>query len=260
MAKYVEVINDNGVVSVDDAIERVHRVRSTELADISVTYDVSPSTIYSSEPLIIRRIRTRVITLGSNEEFFAIRAKDNRSKIGFACGFSGGDTVYLYEYINNGGSINDESNFVLDFYGVGQTVVNNVGLQAFDENGGLVFSSGECYENVKGTYNIALDDGAQTRPLDDEKYWPDSISIGSFPATTSAVVISSCKHSHAADWLADTLHVVVFDGSVHLEKRYLIMNLNFDHLNYSILNAGLKYYPPYSMVNSGIIISADGIN
>ena len=259
MAKFVEVINDSGVVSVDDTMERMHLVRSVELTDIGVTYDVSPYTSNPGEAEMIRRIRTRVITLGNNEEFFAIRAKGNRPKVGFACGFKGGNVVNLYEYINNGGSVNDESNFVLDFYGVGQTRVNNVGLQAFDENGGLVFSSSEYYENVKGTYNSAIDDGGQTRVLDNPTYWPHSISLGGFSPVSSAVIINSCKHSHATDALADTLYVVVFDGDIHLERRYL-WSLDYSHVNYSIVNAGLMYYPPYSMVNSGIIISADGIN
>jgi hypothetical protein len=185
---------------------------------------------------------------------------DNFNYIGFACGFSGENTVYLYEYINNGGSINDESNFVLDFYGIGQTVVNNVGLQAFDENGGLVFSSSESYENVKGIYNSVINDRGQLQPLYNETYWPEKIDlVGNFGVESSAVIINSCKHGHAADALADALYVVVFDGNIHLERRYL-WSLSYSHPDYSIFNAGLKYYPPYSMMNSGIIISADGIN
>jgi len=265
MTKYIEVINNDNVISLDDKTERLHRTRSATLSNIGVSYDVSlfvyPTPDYTNDPHLIRRIRSRAISLRSNEEFIAIRANESYDKIGFSLGFDGNDTVYLYEYLTVGYDVSKESNYVVDYYGTGITEIITAGLQVFDENGSNVpiFSSGEYYVDVKSAYNSVIDDGGQVRPIYNTTYWPESISLGGVASQSTAIVTNSCKHSMASDGyygLFDALYVVVFGTLVHLELRYTTGDANYSNFAYSRFNAGVKYYPPFSFVNSGVLIKA----
>ena len=100
MAKYIEVINDGNVVSVDDSQARLSLMRSVGLNTIG--YDNSGNYTWSSEYSWGNdQYRTMSfyrfpISLATNEKMFSIRALQDNPHTGFSRLASNSSTSYLY--------------------------------------------------------------------------------------------------------------------------------------------------------------------
>ena len=264
MAKYIEVINDSNVVSVDDSQARLSLMRSVNLSNVG--YDQSgsyewPSGHLNRAPQYCATSFYRFpIQLGNNEKMFSLRALADNPHTGFTRLASNNATSYLYAYRNRNNII-DFSNYVLDFYGYDNSATGTVGLQVFDSNSNLIFNSNKYYFDIKGSYNIQHEDYFARIFVRDGV--PKNINIGGYQRSNSAVVINNgsynlCKFSDYYDLPPyDMVFSIVFGSTIYLEPRIAFwVNAWSTYTNPSNHIA----YPNFSLVSSGVILDTTNIS
>lgn len=266
MAKYIEIINDSGTVSVDDTQPRLSLIRSVRLNTIG--YDNSGNYSWSSEYSWgydqYRTINWKrfPISLNSNEKMFSVRALQNNPHIGFTRLASGSSLSYLYAYENVYNQI-DYSNYVIDFYGYDSTKTGVLGVQVFDPNDNekLIFNSNKYYFDIKGQYNIQLQDGTASIFADRPDIFPRTINIGGYSRNDSAVVINNgsysfCKYFSFA-YPYDIVYTVVFDSTIRLEPRIAFWVNEWSTFTNESNHLA---YPNFSRVSSGVILDTTNIS
>ena len=228
MAKYIEVINDKNVVSVDDTQPRLSLMRSLKLSDIG--YDQTGWYQWNSEDYGNDQYRTQFFyrfPIGLGEAtMFSIRALKSNPHVGFAISSTGNSMFYLYSYLNMNYSDNTfASNYVIDFYGYDAAAKKPVGLEVFDANGKRIFNSNNYYLDIKGQYNIQHPDFWSGDFYGNEKNsFPRKIEIGNHTRNNSAVVINANPHSWCTYGFFrippfDIVYTVIFGDTIYLEPR-----------------------------------------
>lgn len=267
MAKYIEVKNNNNIVSVDDKQPRLSLIRSVNLETIGT--DQSGTFAWLSyggqEQYCIRSFFRFPIGLGANEKMFSIRALQDNPHVGFTRLASNDSVSYLYAYVNAYGTTDgsfDFSKYIIDFYGYDDTVTGQTGLQVFDENGKIVFNSNKYYFDVKGLYNVQHADGTARIFVDSADIFPRNINIGGHSRDKSAVVINCggynfCKFSSYYDTPYDVVFTVVFNGTIYLEPR-IVFWVN-DKSTYTNPSNHIAF-PNFARLSSGTIIDTTNIS
>lgn len=264
MAKYIEVINNDNVVSVDDTQARLSLMRSLKLSDIG--YDQNGNynwngLMHGQDQYCTTSFFRFPIGLGTNEKIFSIRALQDNPHIGFSRLASNTSLSYLYAYTNRFNSI-DLSNYVIDFYGYDNSLTGSVGLQIFDANSKLIFNSNKYYFDVNRFYSVQHQDGFAHEFIEESYVFPRNIKIGERSRSNSAVVINNggcnlCKFSSYYDTPYDMVFTVVFNGTIYLEPRIAFwVNEWSTYTN----PTGHIAYPNFSRVSSGIILDTTNIS
>lgn len=267
MTKYIEVVNNSNVITIDDLQPRISLMRSVPLNKIS--YDNSGSYSWSSEYSWGNDQYRTVsfyrfpINLATNEKMFSIRALANNPHTGFSRLTSGSSKSYLYAYRNRYNSIGF-SNYVIDFYGYDSMNTGTSGLQVFDENSKLIFNSNKYYLNVKGRFNHQHEDLWRGSFANDTSKFPRSIAIGGQARSNTAVIINDglygfCGYFQGSDLPPyDIVYTVVFGSTIYLEPRIApwVNDWSTFPNNYSN-HVG---YPNFSRVSSGVFLDTTSIS
>ena len=265
MAKYIEVVNDSNVISIDDTQSRLSLMRSVPLNNIG--YDKSGNYNWSSEHSWGNdQYRTTSfyrfpIQLATNEKMFSIRALSDNPHTGFSRLASNNSVSYLYAYRNGYNSI-DFSNYVIDFYGYDSARTGTCGLQIFDENENLIFNSNKYYLDVKGMYNAPLED-LWAREFDgDSTRCPRKIDIGGHSRGNTAVVINNgsygfCKYNDFYSLPHDIVYTIVFGSTIYLEPRIAFWVNDWSTYTNQTNHVA---YPNFSRVSSGVFLDITNIS
>jgi len=267
MAKYIEVINDKNVVSVDDTQPRLSLLRSAKLNTIEVDkygrYQWGSEYDFGNDQYRTQIFYRFPIGLGE-ATMFSIRALKSNPHVGFAISSTGNSMFYLYSYLNMNYSDNTfDSNYVIDFYGYDTAAKKPVGLEVFDANGKRIFNSNNYYLDVKGQYNVQHPDFWAGNFYRDTSKFPRKIEIGNHTRANSAVVINAsphswCKYEHFEEpppW--EIVYTVIFGDTIYLEPRIAFWVNDWSTFNNLTNNAA---YPQFSRISNGIILDTTNIS
>ena len=236
MTKYVEVINDNNIITIDDTTPRLYKTRSVPLNTLNPVDVMDLSNMWAEEhwsyasgnaefrPRFIKRYD---ITFASNEVFFSIRSNANVPQAGFAV--SQKDKLFYALNRTVAKSSGLESNFVLDFYGTLQNNNNahGVGLQIFNENGNLIFDSSKYYLNVESGFfynneNYKLRWNADLR---------NGFSTGASRTASAIVLNSSISAGYLFEDFDDIyglIYFAIFDGTIKIRPWIIMLDTLLD--------------------------------
>lgn len=265
MAKYIELVNDDNIVSVDDTQPRLSLTRSISLSEIG--YDKSGTyewTTYRGIDQYCTTAFTRFpIHLINDEKTFSIRALQDNPHMGFSRLANTNSLSYLYAYKNRYNT-KDFTNYVVDFYGYDSAKTGVLGVQVFDPNNQekLIFNSNNYYLDVKGKYNIQQADGTAHEFANEPNIFPRNINIGGYSRSNTAVVINNgsyhlAKIFHWEIMPYDLVYTVVFGSTIYLEPRIAFWVEEWS----TITNrANHIAYPNYSLVSSGVILDTTNIS
>ena len=267
MAKYIEVINDKNVVSVDDTQPRLSLLRSAKLNTIEVDkygrYNWGSEYEFGNNQYRTQIFYRFPIGLGA-AKMFSLRALESNPHVGFAICSVGNSLFYLYAYLNMNYSDNTfDSNYIIDFYGYDAASKNPVGLEVFDASGNRVFNSNNYYLDVKGQYNIQHPDLWRSRFYSDTTKFPRKIEIGNYSRSNSAVVLNGnpcgmTSYFNSGDLPPyDIVYTVVFNDTIYLEPRIAFWVNNWSTYTNP---TGHIAYPNFSRVSSGIILDTTNIS
>ena len=265
MTKYIEVVNNSNIVSVDDTQPRLSLMRSIPLNTIGYdnegNYRWSSEYSWGNEQYRTINWKRFPIQLVNNEKMFSIRALQDNPHIGFSRLASGNTLSYLYAYENTYNQKN-YSNYVIDFYGYDNSEANGVGLQIYNESGNPIFNSDKYYFDVKGQYNVQQQDMWRGRFYTDSKF-PRNIDIGGYSRSNTAVVINNgsfgfCGYFYGDDLPPyDIIYTVVLGGTIHLEPRIAFWTNSWSPL---VNPTNHIAYPNYSRVSSGLFLDTTNIS
>lgn len=266
MTKYIEVVNNSNVITIDDLQPRVSLMRSVPLNNISPdqsgSYRWSTEFQWGNEQYRTMSFYRFPINLGTNEKMFSIRALADNPHTGFSR-LAGGDSLsYLYAYRNMYNSL-DFSNYVIDFYGYDNMNTGTCGLQVFDEHSNLIFNSNKYYLDVKGQYNIQQPDLWRGDFYSDTTKFPRNIAIGGYSRSNSAVIINNgsygmCDFLIKGDLPHDIVYTVVFGSTIYLEPRIAFW-VN-DWSTFPNNKSNHVAYPNFSRVSSGVFLDTTNIS
>lgn len=222
MAKYVEVKNNNGTITIDDTYARLVKTRTVSItasAAVCPEEDYYYVKGYVSDQYIMGSYCVQEVNLNSNEVMVAVRAKAQHANVAVLGGFIS-SKKYMVTLLGNVANTNVyKSNFLLDVYGtVPSSGGTRSGLEIFNAGGTKIFDSDFYSMNVAGNYNI-FNKGIRSFVDEQNIYYLSGYSVDD-----CAVVINSCinkyaRHPRAASGLVDVLYGVVFGTSIHIEKR-----------------------------------------
>lgn len=230
MAKYVEVKNNNGTITIDDTYSRLVKTRTVS---ITASRTVCPSqdyyyiSGYVSDDYIMGSYCVQQVNLNSNEYMVAIRAKKQHSNVAVLGGFVSSKKYHVTLLGSVANTNTYESDFLLDVYGtVPSSGGTQSGLEIFNANATKIFDSDFYTMDVAGNYSFV---NKSIRSFVDEQ---DNYYLSGYGINDYSVVINSCinkyaRHPRTAGVLTDVLYGVVFGTSIHLEKR---VNQNLDFL------------------------------
>lgn len=266
MTKYAEVVNDSGVVSIDDTQSRLCLMRSAPLNTIGYdnegNYRWSSEFSWGNEQYRTINWKRFPIQLAANEKMFSIRALQDNPHIGFTRLASGSTLSYLYAYENMYNQKN-YSNYVIDFYGYDTSKTGNLGLQVFDENENIVFNSAKYYFDVKGNYNVQQPDLWRGLFASDTTKFPRNIAIGGYSRGSTAAVINvgsygMCSFFDPDDIPYDIVYTIVFGSTIYLEPRIAFWVNAWSTFPNNETNH--TAYPNFSRVSSGVFLDTTNIS
>ena len=263
MTKYIEVVNNDNIVSVDDTQPRLSLMRSVRLNEIGYDYTgtYNWSQMYDCDQYCATVFARFPIVLSTNEKMFSIRALQDNPHTGFSRLASNNSVSYLYAY-NNRYNTKDFSNYVIDFYGYDSNKTGNCGLQIFDENENLIFNSSKYYFDVKGQYNIQHADGFFHEFINESYLFPRNINIGGYSRSDSAVVINNggfqfCKFRSYSELMPyDLVYSVVFGSTIYLEPRIVFWTEDWSPF---VDETNHVAFPNYALLSSGVFLDTENI-
>ena len=222
MAKYVEVKNNNGTITIDDTYARLVKTRTVSItasATVCPEQDYYYVNGYVSDQYIMGSYCVQEINLSSNEVMVAVRAKAQHANVAVLGGFIS-SKKYMVTLLGHVANTNVyKSDFLLDVYGtVPSSGGTRSGLEVFNAGGTKIFDSDFYCMNVAGNYSF-FNKGIRSFVDEQNIYYLSGYSVDD-----CAVVINSCinkyaRHPRTAGGLIDVLYGVVFGTSIHLEKR-----------------------------------------
>ena len=257
MANYVQVINNNGTITIDDTTARLVKTRTLTFHDDAPYYLTSQDVYYIrgyiANQYILGGYATQHVTLQSNEKIVAVRASNKHENVAVLGGFVS-PTDYMItlqsNYANNNLYMSD---FLIDVYGtVPSTELASLGFEVFNENQVKIFDSNYYYMDVASTFSVVNDSIVAFTEQ------PNIYDIGSYERSKCAVAISSCLnivnvHPRTRIPSGSTQYGVVFGEGIKLEKRvnsYL-----------QVVYSGGTWIPQsYSSLGSGIILNTENIS
>ena len=256
MAKYVEVKNNNGTITIDDTYARLVKTRTISItAGTGVCPEADYYYIkgYVSDQYIMGSYCVQEVNLNSNEVLVAIRAKKQHANVAVLGGFIS-SKKYLVTLLGNVANTNVyKSDFLIDVYGsVPSSGGTRSGLEVFNASGTKIFDSDFYCMDVIGNYSYF---NKGIRSFVDE---PDAKYLSGYSIDDCAVVINSCinkyaRHPRAAyTSLINVLYGVVFGTSIHLEKR-VNEYISFLYDGGNIVPHG------FSHSSTGVILSTNNI-
>lgn len=255
MAKYVEVKNNNGTITIDDTYARLVKTRTvsiTAATSVCPEQDYYYVEGYVPDKNIVGSYCVQDVNLNSNEVMVAVRAKAQHANVAVLGGFVS-SKKYQVTLLGNVANTNVyKSDFALDIYGtVPDSGGTRSGLEVFNSSGTKIFDSDYYCMNVVGLYSYF---NKGIRSFVDE---PDVHYLSGYSIDDCAVVINSCinkyaRHPRTASGLVDVLYGVVFGTSIHLEKR-VNQYLSFLYDGGNIVPHG------FSHSSTGVILSTDNI-
>ena len=263
MAKYIEVVNNNSVVSVDDTQARLSLKRSVPLNSIGYdkSHGYSWDIMHGCDQYCIKTLYRFPIQLATNEKMFSIRALADNPHTGFSRLANGDSASYLYAYQNRYNTIGFD-NYVIDFYGYDTAKTGSFGLQVFDANGNIIFNSNKYYFDVSGQYNVQHTDGTAYEFANQPSVFPRRIDIGSYSRKNSAVVLNvgaynACKFVSNYDTPYDLVYTIVFGNTLYLEPRIAYWEQSWSTWSTVSNHNG---FPNFARLSSGIILDTTNIS
>lgn len=256
MAKYVEVVNNSGTVTIDDTHPRLVKTRTVSITagrTIVPAADYYYIKGYIDNKYILGSYCIQRVNLNSNEKIVAVRAKKAHDNVAVLGGFisSSKYQVTLCGSVANTNTY--ENDYLLDIYGtVPSSGGTNSGLEIFNASGTKIFDSDFYTMDVVGTFSVVNKDykvftNATT-----------SYSMGGHSVSNRAVAINSCINSvylhpktQGTPW-GTLLYGVVFGSTIHLELR-----LN-EYMTWLTDGGGTTPHG-YSCSSSGVILNTKNI-
>lgn len=267
MAKYIEIINNDNIVSVDDTQPRLSLMRSVNLNEIG--YDYLGDYTWGAwmgdyGQYCITRFARFPIQLGANEKMFSIRALQDNPHMGFSRLASNNSLSYLYAYLNTHNTIG-YTNYVVDFYGYDSAKTGVLGVQVFDPNDQekVIFNSNKYYFDVKGQYNVQHADGFVHEFVNEQNVLPRNINIGGYSRSNTAVVINNgsyqwCHFRFPANYMpSDLVYTVVFGSTIYLEPRVAFWTDDWSTIHNPSNHIA---YPNYARLSSGVFLDTTNIS
>ena len=257
MAKYVQVTNNNGTITIDDTTARLVKTRTLTFQDASPktvpSADVYYTRGYISDQYILGAYARQHVTLQSNEKIVAVRALNKHENVAVLGGFVS-PTDYMITLMSNWSNKNlYMDNFLIDVYGtVPSTELESLGLEVFNENQVKIFDSSYYYMDVASVFSVVND---SIQSFVDE---PNAYDIGSYERNKCGIAFSSCLnivnvHPRTRVPHGSTQYGVVFGDGIKLEKR-----VN-EYINF--VYTGGTYTPQsYSSLGSGLILNTENIS
>lgn len=255
MAKYIEVKNNNGTITIDDTYARLAVTRTVSITASRTVFPAQDHYYidgYVNDAYIIGSQCKQQFTLNSNEYMVAIRAERQRTNVAVLGGFVS-SKVYQVSLFGSVANTNTyESDFLLDIYGtVPGSGGTSSGLEVFNASGNKIFDSDFYTMDVSGVYNI------YSKSYDNFPDAANTYNIGSYSIENSAVVINSCinkpcHHPRTSSVLVVALYGVVFGSTIHLEKRVC------EYTNF-LYNGGGATPHGYSHSGSGVVLNTENI-
>ena len=224
MTKYIEVVNNNNIITIDDTTPRLYKTRSVPLNTLNPADVMDLSNIWTEEHWIYasenaefrpRFIKRYDITFASNEVLFSIRSMSNVPQAGFAVSQRNKLFYALNRTVAQSSGL--EYNFTLDFYGTLQNdySVHGNGLQVFNESGNLIFDSTKYYLNVESSFFY-----------NNESYKPswnadlrNGFSTGANRSASAIVLNSSISAAYLFEDFDDIyglIYFAIFDGTIKI--------------------------------------------
>lgn len=259
MSKYIEVTNNNGIITVDDTTARLVKTRTIPFyceAPVVIPYqDTYWVRNYIPDQYVLYGYATQHINLESNECLVALRATAKRENVAALGGFVSPTTYMITLMANMTDSDTHMSDFLIDVYGtVPQTEVANTGLEVFDANGVKIFDSNYYYMDVDGTFSI-LNTGINRFTEELNTY-----NIGGYGRENYAIAMGSCINKLAIGYMNgqyvpyfSVQYGVVFGDTIYLEKRV-------SQYYQFVYNGGTWTPQSYSVNSSGIILNTANIS
>lgn len=266
MAKYIEIVNNDNIVSVDDTQPRLSLTRSIPLNEIGYdrTGNYNWYNMHDSDHYCTTTFARFPIQLVNNEKMFSIRALQENPHMGFSRLASNNSLSYLYAY-NNKYNTKNYTNYIIDFYGYDSAKTGTLGVQIFDPNDQekLIFNSNKYYFDVKGQYNIQHADGTAHEFNNEPNIFPRNINIGGYSRSNTAVVINNGSYHFAKFYTYydlppyDLVYTVVFGSTIYLEPR-----IGFWVEEWSTFTSQSNHfaYPNYSRLSSGVFLDTTNIS
>ena len=257
MANYVQVINNNGTVTIDDTTARLVKTRTITFSDDDVPAYVPSGDLYYirgyiSDQYILGGYATKHITLQSNEKIVAVRALNKHENVSVLGGFVS-PTVYMIVLQSSFANTNlYMSDYRFDVYGtVPSTELASLGFEVFNESGVKIFDSNYYYMDVSSTFSVVNDSiVAYTEQ-------PNTYDIGSYDRSKCGVALSSCLnilhvYPRYRSPAGSTQYGVVFGDGIKLERR-VNPYIQF------VYSGGTWTPQSYSSLGSGIILNTENI-
>ena len=227
MATYAEVINDNGIVSVDDTVARLAKTRTITLTGGYSTLQDSYFYFFDKNQYLVNGYSVFTINLTENEQFVSVRALNGgHSNVIVSGEFVDAKTYKLYLCGNYQDPNTYASDYVVDIYGTElQTNSEKCGLQLFNETGDKIFDSNYYYMDVINFYNLnfngILVNGHYAANFNEIQA---TVDIGNFDVANHAVAINGCPsfivHDlNAYDYAVCFFGVCFTNNQIYLEKR-----------------------------------------
>lgn len=255
MAKYIEVKNNNGTITIDDTYARLVKTRTVTIDSGRTVFPEQDRYFisgYVDNKYILGSACVHYLNLQSNESFVAIRAKNAHTNVAVLGGFISAKRyqVTLMGSVTNTNTY--ESDYLLDVYGtVPSSGGTNSGLEVFNSSGTKIFDSDFYTMDVSGVYNV------YSKGYENFPDAPNTYSIGSYGIENRAVAINSCinkpcHHPRSSAVLVVALYGVVFGSTIHLEKRVC------EYTNYLYSGGGTTPHG-YSHSGSGVVLNTENI-
>ena len=232
MAKYAEVINDNGTVSIDDTYARLVKTRTVSItADTIVVPESNYRDIkgYIDDKYILGSLCGQEFDLNSNEFIVAVRAKKQHANVAVMGGFTSAKKYQVSLYASLADTNTYKSDYLIDIYGtVPSSGGTNSGLEIFNTSGTKIFDSDFYTFDVSNTYSIyssTLNPSGQVIKFGDAQ---TSFLIGGYSTQNHAVAINTSinkiakhqdKQAKYQYYMAVVMYGVVFGSTIFLEKR-----------------------------------------
>lgn len=262
MARYAEVINNNGRVTIDDSVARLAKTRTLSITAERYTCPAEDYRFivgYIENQYILDGYCIQQFDLNSNEIMVSVRAKRQHANVVVLGGFVSSKKYQVTLFGNVADNNVYKEDYLIDIYGyVPSSGGTNSGLEIFNASGTKIFDSDFYTLDVSGTYSVFSNcsSGGVLMRFDES---PETYHIGSYETVNHSVVINSsvnkiARHKDARhDYeLYDVLYGVVFGTGMYLEKRVSIYT--------GFMNHGGGATPHgYSHAGSGIILNTKNI-
>lgn len=255
MAKYVEVVNTNGTVTIDDSYARLVKTRTVSITAGRTNFpsqDYYYIKGYVDNKYILGSCCVQRFDLNSNEVMVAIRAKKQHANVIVMGGFVSSKRYQVSLFGNVSDTNTYQGDYLLDIYGtVPSSGGTNSGLEIFNASGTKIFDSDYYCMDVAGAYSVL------SKGYENFTDAPNSYNIGSYGIDNRAVIINSCinkpcHHPKTASFVIVALYGVVFGSTIHLEKRVC------EYINY-LYSGGGDTPHGYSHSCTGVVLNTKNI-